>query len=99
MLSNDTIEDIIHQKIKEEEYVIARNLGDYNIDEISSPKKIQINEENVWEITYKYSVFVHDTDPDNMTLGRTYEYQKTIFLDANGVIVKETEKELLIEWQ
>ncbi|MFX1537756.1 MAG: hypothetical protein ACFFDI_26460, partial [Promethearchaeota archaeon] len=69
-----------------------------NIDEISSPKKSKINEEDVWEITYKYSVFVHNTDLDNMSLGKTYEYQKTIFLDTNGVIVNETEKELLVEW-
>lgn len=101
MLSESEIEDIIKNKIDQDE-----GLGDqvggsghlgyvsYTIDNISQPKRVETDKGDGWEITYDYTLIV-ETEftyyPDNPP--REYKYKKTIILDNNGKIISESPKE------
>ena len=73
----------------------------FNINKINKPKKVQINNEECWEIIYKYSIFVekafsqyiNDSFHSNNS-SREYEYKKTIYVNDNGRIINELKKEL-----
>ncbi|UCE13566.1 MAG: hypothetical protein JSV04_15480 [Candidatus Heimdallarchaeota archaeon] len=62
----------------------------YEINFISDPVK---KNNKTWKITYEYTVFV-ETEftyyPDNPPY--EYQYRKTIFVDDDGKIVRESKK-------
>ena len=101
MLSEEKVRKIVEANIKQNEDLGDRvggsgHLGyiSYQINEISKPKKITVDKQSGWEITYTYTLFV-ETEftyyPDNPPY--EYRYEKTIVVDDKGHILKEMPKE------
>jgi len=102
MFSDSKIRGIVAAKIEADE-ALGEQVGGsghlayvrYDIDKISKPKKVETEEETVWEITYAYTISVETEftySPDNPP--HEYKYQKTIVIDAEGKIIRESKKEV-----
>jgi hypothetical protein len=101
MFSEKRLEDIVHDKIGQDE-----KLGDQvggsghmsfvssSIDEIKKPEKAMIDGKDCWKIEYHYTVTV-ETEftyyPDNPPY--TYKYGKTIHVDDDGNLISESGRE------
>lgn len=97
MITESELEKIVATKIEADETLGERtspltghvSYGDYRIDEISTPKKV----EKGWEVTYRYTIIItteFTVLPHNPPY--EYRYEKTIILGDDGNIVEESFK-------
>ncbi|MFW9917313.1 MAG: hypothetical protein ACFFGZ_17035 [Candidatus Thorarchaeota archaeon] len=103
--SDSQLRNIVETKIKQEEGLGNQvggsgHLGNvnYELTEISSPKKVPTECGVGWEIAYCYTIIVvteFTIYPDNPPYER--QYRKTIVIDNMGHIIGESPKERVIE--
>jgi len=101
MFSDSDLQNIVKAKINNEESLGEQVGGsghlayvEYEIEEISQPKKVKIDKRQGWEITYYYTIIVtteFTIYPDNPPY--RYKYKKTIIVDDGANIIAESQKE------
>ena len=104
MFSRSKVEKIAKKNIEKNERL--GNLRDggisadasYNLDQISDPRKIKVDNKDCWEIDYEYSVLVTEFISLEEINSREYHYQKKIRIDKEGNVISEDEKELLADF-
>jgi len=100
LLPKSKIEKIVTRVITRDEK-LGRNTGgsghssysSFVINTLGKPKKIRYHGQDVWKISYKYTIII-ETEftnyPDNPP--QEYKYQKSILINYDGRLIKNFPK-------
>ena len=98
------VEEIVRKNIEKNEHLGKLVDGgfsayaSYNLDQVSDPRKIKVNNKDCWEIMYEYSVLMTEFIALEENNSREYHYQKKIRIDKEGNVISEDEKELIADF-
>jgi len=104
MFSESRVERIVRKNIEKNERLGTLTEGgfsahaSYNLDQVSDPRKIEVDNKDCWEIDYEYSILMTEFISLEENNSREYHYQKKIHVDKEGNVISEGEKELLSDF-
>lgn len=104
MFSQAQVEKIVRKNIEKNERLGNFTDGgvsayaSYNLDQVSDPRKIKIDNKDCWEIDYEYSILMTEFTYIEENNSREYHYQKKIRVDKKGNVVFEDEKEVIADF-
>ena len=104
MFSKSKVEEIARKNIEKNERLGKLMDGGFlahaicNLDKISEPRKIKVENKDCWEIVYEYTILMTEFIAIEEINSREYHYQKKIRIDKEGNVISEDEKELLADF-